>query len=535
MRRRYRKPKPLPPATGDPFFKPLVQQKLKVGQPGDKYEREADVMADQVVNRTGEQGTIQKMEGTEDELQQKPLAASVTPLIQRMETTEEENVQAKCDDCEKEETVQKMAEEEEPVQKMEEEEDAVQMMEEEEAVQARSNNPNPSPSIEPGLRRSKGRGSKLSGDAKSQMEQGFGADFSHINIHTDSEAVQMSQELGAQAFTYGNDVYFNTGKYDPNSKEGKHLLAHELTHTIQQEGSIRKKEDPSEALPVQQNPLVGLKRGDGLVFGTWHLRPRVKILQQKLNEKMGSRLKIDGMFGPNTGEILRGYKAIEGSEMTSNLFATAQSHDGDEVQQAGFEKTGDGLEVVDRKTADSLMGARSQREVPLLDDDTMFVLSPPPVVCQGDSLVCWAAAGASWLNATKILPGATRDSLIIRFGHCICDDGSLPEKFVSEVYGELGIGLFDVANFDYEFLKSNLKSHGHIILIIGGNIGHAVVAYGVGVSDTGTPDRDFYSIFDPIDCKYHNHRFGDQDVVQIGKRAQLGPRAVCADVDVECG
>ncbi len=84
------------------------------------------------------------------------------------------------------------------------------------------------------LNSSKGGGSPLANDAKSFMESRFGSDFSRVKVHTDSDAVQMNKELNAQAFTHGNDVYFNRGRYDPNSSSGKHLLAHELTHTIQQ-------------------------------------------------------------------------------------------------------------------------------------------------------------------------------------------------------------------------------------------------------------------------------------------------------------
>ncbi|MBL7746614.1 MAG: DUF4157 domain-containing protein, partial [Chitinophagaceae bacterium] len=50
------------------------------------------------------------------------------------------------------------------------------------------------------------------------------------------ESVQLNRELSAKAFTVGNDIYFNDGQYNPNSSEGKHLLAHELTHTVQQGG-----------------------------------------------------------------------------------------------------------------------------------------------------------------------------------------------------------------------------------------------------------------------------------------------------------
>src|SRR5690606_20191783 len=88
--------------------------------------------------------------------------------------------------------------------------------------------------VESMLKNTKGSGNPLKGNTKAQMEKGFGVDFSQINIHTSSSAVQMSKSLGADAFTNSNDIYFNSGKYNPSTKEGKHLLAHELTHTQQQ-------------------------------------------------------------------------------------------------------------------------------------------------------------------------------------------------------------------------------------------------------------------------------------------------------------
>ena len=78
----------------------------------------------------------------------------------------------------------------------------------------------------------------MDGSTKNFMENRFGADFSGVRIHTADYAVQMSRDLNAQAFTVGNDIYFNSGKYSPDSAGGKHLLAHELTHTIQQNGRI---------------------------------------------------------------------------------------------------------------------------------------------------------------------------------------------------------------------------------------------------------------------------------------------------------
>lgn len=79
-----------------------------------------------------------------------------------------------------------------------------------------------------------GKGAPLSHNVLTEMNSAFGVDFGCVRIHTDSEAVAMCRKMGAQAFTHGKDIYFNQGKYDPDSSAGKHLLSHELTHVIQQ-------------------------------------------------------------------------------------------------------------------------------------------------------------------------------------------------------------------------------------------------------------------------------------------------------------
>ena len=75
-----------------------------------------------------------------------------------------------------------------------------------------------------------------------------GADFNEVRIHTDATAAEMNKSLGAQAFTLGKDIYFNAGKFKPDTIKGLHLLAHELTHTIQQ-GAVQPKQaaDPPES------------------------------------------------------------------------------------------------------------------------------------------------------------------------------------------------------------------------------------------------------------------------------------------------
>ena len=102
------------------------------------------------------------------------------------------------------------------------------------AKESAKKTPNVSSNLESRLKARKGSGQPLPESTQSFMESRFGHDFSQVRIHTDSESAQLNQSLNAQAFTHGQDILFGTGKYQPNSDEGKRLLAHELTHVVQQ-------------------------------------------------------------------------------------------------------------------------------------------------------------------------------------------------------------------------------------------------------------------------------------------------------------
>lgn len=93
------------------------------------------------------------------------------------------------------------------------------------------------------LQQKKGTGSALPKDTLQEMNQSFGADFSSVSVHFDDVAQRMNQQIQAQAFTHGMDIFFNKGKFNPSTKEGKHLLAHELTHVLQQSNQIQREED----------------------------------------------------------------------------------------------------------------------------------------------------------------------------------------------------------------------------------------------------------------------------------------------------
>jgi len=184
--------------TSTNFAAPAVQFKLAIGAINDPLEHEADAMADKVMRM--------------------PVAAF------SISSGGGKAIQRKCTDCEEEEKVQRR-----PLASFIQTKGSSVCTTASEAISNRVNE-------------SKGRGNAMDNNTESFMQSRFGADFSDVKIHTGADATQMNRELGAKAFTVGNDIYFNEGQYNPVSAEGKHLLAHELTHTVQQEsGKVQAK------------------------------------------------------------------------------------------------------------------------------------------------------------------------------------------------------------------------------------------------------------------------------------------------------
>jgi hypothetical protein len=90
-----------------------------------------------------------------------------------------------------------------------------------------------------------GSGKALPSSTRAEMESKMGADFSGVSVHTGSEADSAAKSIGAEAYTMGSDIAFSKGSYNPQSKSGKKLLAHELTHVAQQTGSAHRSPDAS--------------------------------------------------------------------------------------------------------------------------------------------------------------------------------------------------------------------------------------------------------------------------------------------------
>jgi len=92
-------------------------------------------------------------------------------------------------------------------------------------------------SLASAIQAKRGSGQPLDRAAQTNLGAALGDDFADVRIHDDGEADQLNRALRADAFTAGTDIFFRAGKYNPGSIEGKKLLAHELTHVVQQRGA----------------------------------------------------------------------------------------------------------------------------------------------------------------------------------------------------------------------------------------------------------------------------------------------------------
>ncbi len=162
-------------------FEP-VQAKLTVGEPGDKYEQEADAVARTVVEKINA-----------------PITKSSVQRQSEVGGASELNI-----------TV---------------------MRQRESGV---GGGESVTQDVEQGIQQARGGGQGLDESVREPMEGAFGADFSGVRVHTDANSDLLNRSISARAFTTGQDIFFKQGEYNPGSLGGQELLAHELTHVVQQ-------------------------------------------------------------------------------------------------------------------------------------------------------------------------------------------------------------------------------------------------------------------------------------------------------------
>ncbi|MEI1373256.1 DUF4157 domain-containing protein [Nostoc sp. UHCC 0926] len=116
-----------------------------------------------------------------------------------------------------------------------------------------------SPDLETGIQQARGSGQPLAKSVRQPMEQAFGADFSGVKVHTDTQADQFNQSIQAKAFTTGQDVFFRQGAYELGSRGGQELLAHELTHVMQQKGRSVQRQKQNQDIQLSTKELLPIE------------------------------------------------------------------------------------------------------------------------------------------------------------------------------------------------------------------------------------------------------------------------------------
>lgn len=276
-----------------------IQTKLTIGQPNDRYEQEADRVADQVMHMPAPELKRQtEPEDEEELLQSKPVGESITSLVQRMQDPEEEDrelqtkliggyvdphIQRLCPECD--EQMQRQSTDE---------------SEEEDRIQARQQSDNSTgipQDLESNINSLKGGGQPLSQTTRAYFEPRFGYDFSKVRVHADNHAADVARSVNARAFTLGDDIVFGAGQYTPENGNGQHLLAHELTHVVQQGGStgIPRKVIQRRELRGEDFPWDGIVSN---ASGVWFRKKPDMAKTSKVQVLLkGTEVAVNGVSG----------------------------------------------------------------------------------------------------------------------------------------------------------------------------------------------------------------------------------------------
>jgi hypothetical protein len=343
---------------------PTIQTKLKVGEPNDRFEQEADRVADEVLRMpdsvvTGTSGLSESGQNSrqspenappflqrkcsecaaEDEtrLQRSPLPSfvkhpkisalngSLTAQFQKLdllgsepqqitpvaisEQTPLPKIQRLCPECE--EQLQR--------QPMEEEEKLLQGKEMPNGIpQVSSNLSNPVDAI-------RGGGQPLPKSVRAFVEPRFGQDFSHVRIHTGSKAAESAEALNARAYTIGQQIVFGKGQYAPEIATGKRLLAHELVHTVQQGQTTHGAKIQRVCGPTDIATTVGTRAGCTDNFdGTFVPSPNLFKFNKDCDDfAAGQEAALIGFatgLSPTTTFELHGFASVDGpADFNQNL------------------------------------------------------------------------------------------------------------------------------------------------------------------------------------------------------------------------
>lgn len=268
---------PVSPQLGSSPQHLTVQTKLSVGPAGDRYEREADAVADRVVAAL-RQPTVPPSagagQGRAQRMSARPVQRDTAPVAGR-------------------------------VQRM---------------VHLGSDGGDVDDHTERAIRSAQAGGTPLPDNVRSTLEPAFGADFSGIRVHEGAQASALNERIQAKAFTTGNHVFFRDGLPDISQRDGQHLLAHELTHTLQQGAvgaraqravSVQRFLDPSQQAKLSKAradlaAILQTKKGEGKKAAARKkkiddLRREVAALEAKDQATPEPTPALDASIAPKTG------------------------------------------------------------------------------------------------------------------------------------------------------------------------------------------------------------------------------------------
>ena len=276
-----------------------LQLKLKIGRPGDSYEQEADFMADRIMSMP-EPYAVRRQ--PEEEPEEKEEEETVNSMELRREPEEEEG----------DKEIAPMSNE--ISREVDEDED-------EETVNPKSQmgkTPEIAHTVQNNINSMRGGGQPLPLSTRAFFEPRFNRDFSGVRLHTDSRAAETAKSINARAFTVGRNIAFGTGQYSPETSSGKRLLAHELTHTVQQERGEKQVQSYETAEHVQLGETQAeLKRSFAPTSYTVRKGDRLSIIANKFGITVGelknaNKAKLKKWTAKDgSGRMIEGFNAGE--------------------------------------------------------------------------------------------------------------------------------------------------------------------------------------------------------------------------------
>ncbi|WP_231636713.1 DUF4157 domain-containing protein [Planktothricoides sp. SR001] len=302
-----------------------IQPKLAIGAPGDKYEQEADTIAETVMRMPAisAPAPVENPTAPSPFAQAKPISATI--FAQAKPISAAIFAQAKPISAAITPVEPVIQMQPQPSESLSEEagENKKGFIQRRIKVQAAAdgslNAPN---SLENQISQSKNSGSPLAPQIRAYMEPRFGADFSSVRVHTDSQAVQMNRDLGAQAFTHGNHIYYGSGKSPGNN----HLTAHELTHTIQQIGGDKLQSKVVNKIQKQNENIPKLSKISPIEPVVQRLGENDEVTKDKPHWEIAEReyvfgQRVAGVWHDSIPEIPKQFvrKATVGTSKTEEM------------------------------------------------------------------------------------------------------------------------------------------------------------------------------------------------------------------------